>query len=103
MFTHKVLIIRDNTNIPFFYEVDNVLQDPVYLQMVETAKGTGSLISENISITEDNLTLERVVVWDSVESFEEFKITWYSYRPDYYETMLNYSNEHGQICLVIKE
>lgn len=103
MFTHRVLIIRGDTDIPFFYNVDTVLQDPTYLQMTETAKSNGSLISENMNISEDNLTLERVVVWDSVESFEAFKTAWYSYRPDYYDTMLNYSNINGHMCMVIKE
>lgn len=103
MFTHRVLITRENTSIPFFYHVDNVLRDPVYLHMVENAKSTGSLISENLSISEDNLTLERVVVWNSVESFEEFKLAWYSYRPDYHEVLQNYASENSHICMIIKE
>ena len=101
MFVHTVVIIRSDTAHDFYYNVSGILNDPYYLEISSQAKADGKMISEELTISEDQLMLERKVRWDSEESFNEFLNLWMTYDPDHKTKFQNYSNSVGHSAMLM--
>ena len=102
MYTHQVVIIRQDTTNDFYYNVNGTLNDPVYVSLANQAKVDGIIISEEMNISTDELTLERKVVWDSEQSFTDFFNQWLVYRPNYRAELQTYSKSVDHHAMLIK-
>jgi hypothetical protein len=101
MYTHQVVIIRQNTDHDFYYNVNGTLTDPVYVSLANQAKAEGKMISEEVNLSGDGLVLERKVVWDSEESFTNFFAEWKIQKPDYNAEFLAYNQSVGHHAMLI--
>lgn len=102
MFTHKVVIFRPDTSSDFYYNAVGTFQDPTYVALMATAKDQGSLISEDVSVSSDGLTLERTVVWDTEQSFDQFLTSWLAYQPSYYTDFQTYCAAHNHHASLLR-
>lgn len=103
MYTHKVVIIRPDTTNDFYYNVAGVLDDPVYLELAAQAKTDGKMISENLVVASDGLMLERTVVWDSQQSFDDFLSQWLAHKPNHRTEFQTYSQSVGHYAMLVTE
>jgi len=101
MFTHKVVIIRPDATNDFYYSVAGVLDDPFYINLATQAKADGKMISEELTVTSDNLMLERTVVWDSEQSFNDFLDQWLTHRPNHRTEFQTYSKSVGHYAMLV--
>lgn len=99
MYTHQVIIIRPDTTNEFYYYVNDVLNDSFYISLSAQAKTDGKILSEDLVISDDELILERTVVWDSKESFDDFLEQWLIYKPNHKSDFQTYSQSVGHIAL----
>lgn len=103
MYTHKVVIIRPDTTNDFYYNVAGVLDDPVYADLAAQAKADGKMISEDLVVASDGLMLERTVVWDSQQSFDDFLDQWLVHRPNHRTEFQTYSQSVGHYAMLVTE
>lgn len=103
MFKHKVIITRSDTSNPFFYDYDNILSKPEYINMRDIAKAEGKLLEENHVISSDGLILERNVIWDNEQSFNEFMLEWETLFPTYRADLRAHNENHGHLAVFITE
>jgi hypothetical protein len=101
MYTHIVIIIRPDTTNDFYYNVNGTLNDPVYISLANQAKADGRIISEEMTISSDGLTLERKVIWDSEQSFTDFLNQWLIHNPNYRAELQEYSGSVGHHAMLI--
>jgi uncharacterized protein YueI len=101
MYTHQVVIIRQNTDHDFYYNVNGTLADPVYIDLANQAKAEGKMISEEMNLSDDGLILERKVVWDSEESFTNFFAEWKIQKPDYNTKFLEYNQSVDHTAMLV--
>ena len=101
MYTHQVVIIRQDTTNDFYYNVNGTLTSPTYVDLANQAKATGKMISEEMTISTDGLILERKVVWDNEQSFTDFLNQWLIYSPDYRTELQEYSRSVGHHAMLV--
>ena len=101
MYTHTVIIIRPDTTNDFYYNVNGTLSDPIYISLANQAKADGRIISEEMTISSDGLTLERKVIWDSEQSFTDFLNQWLIHNPNYRAELQEYSGSVGHYAMLI--
>ena len=101
MYTHQVVIIRQDTTHDFYYNVNGTLTNPTYVDLANQAKATGKMISEEMTISTDGLILERKVVWDNEQSFTDFLNQWLIYSPDYRTELQEYSRSVGHHAMLV--
>ena len=103
MFIHKVVIIRPDTTHDFYYNVSGVLNDPYYISLANQAKLDGKMLSEELTISDDQCILERTVQWDSAESFNEFFAAWLIHAPNHKSDLQNYSMSVDHVAMLVSE
>lgn len=101
MFIHKVVIIRPDATHDFYYNVSGVLNDPHYLNLANQAKADGKMISEELTISEDQTMLERTVQWDSEQSFTDFFNQWLIYSPNYKTELQTYNQSVDHYAMLV--
>lgn len=104
MFIHHVTIIRPDTSSDFFYSAMNVLSNPAYIAMVDTAVQDGKILNQSLVVSEDDLTLEREITWDTEESFNDFLAEYVAnVFPNYSDDFDVYNNIHSHLAFLTTE
>jgi len=103
MYSHKVVLYRNNTIYNFFYDEFNILNDPFYIDLISKYKLNGSIISENQNVSEDELVFEKTIIWNTQESFESFYNEYIAQYPDYRDKFDKYNKNVEHIGIFLKE
>lgn len=104
MFIHHVTITRLNTSADFFYSAMNVLSNPAYIAMLDTAVQDGRVLNQSLEVSVDDLTLDREITWSSEESFNEFFSAYTAnVFPNYAEDFDAYNSIHNHQAFLITE
>jgi hypothetical protein len=101
MYTHQVVIIRQDTTHDFYYNVNGTLTNSTYVNLTTQAKADGKMISEEMTISDDGMILERRVVWDSKQSFTDFLDQWLTYYPNYKAELKAYNDSVDHYAMLI--
>jgi len=92
MFEHTVVLIRPDTTEPFFYDKFGILTATFYVNLLEECKARGEVISDEITLSPDNLVLEKKIVWAEKTKFDTFYDAYLLEYPDYRDIFKAYND-----------
>jgi hypothetical protein len=100
MFMHTVIIIRPNTDDPFYYEYAGTFSKLEYIELSSRFKSEGRLLSEEYKISDNNLILERSATWNSQQSYQDFLDEWEALYPTHRRDLQSYSTDRGHVAML---
>lgn len=85
-----ILYKRPNVSTPFFQPNSETWQNPDLLNFYQSIKDSGTLVSDTIEITEDQLIMKKTMVWKDFKRWSEYVNDFVSNFPTYSENRENF-------------
>jgi hypothetical protein len=95
-----ILYKRPDVSTPFFQPNSETWQNPDLLNFYQSIKDNGTLVSDTIEITEDQLIMKKTMVWKDFERWYEYVNDFVSNFPTYAENREIFHQEHNSQYLV---
>lgn len=95
-----ILYKRPDVSTPFFQPDSGAWQNPDLLSFYQRIKDNGTLVSDTIEMSEDQLIMKKTMVWKDFESWYEYVNDFTPAFPEYSENRDNFHLAHNSQYLV---
>lgn len=95
-----ILYKRPNISVPFFQPDSAIWQSPELNAYYQSIQDSGTLVSDTVEFSDDQLIMKKTMVWLSIEKWHEYVVDFLQRYPTYYLDRETFHNENQSQFLV---